>query len=76
MKRKTIAFPLAGMKKAAYRADFRGDEFSCGYPKLEISILYTYVYKCGVWERILNEIYIQEMNLKPGDWISSSRAEI
>lgn len=48
MKRKTIAFPLAGMKKAAYRADFRGDEFSCGYPKLEISILYTYVYKSGV----------------------------
>lgn len=55
------------MKKAAYRADFRGDEFSCGDPKLEISILHTYVYKSGVWERNLNEIYIWEMNLKPED---------
>lgn len=43
MKRKKIAFPLTGMKEAVFRAEFRGDEFSFGYPKLKMSILYAYV---------------------------------
>lgn len=66
MKRKKIAFPLTGMKEAAYRAEFTGDEFSFGYPKLKMSILYAYVYKSGIWERNLNEIYSWEMIFKAG----------
>lgn len=64
MERKKIAFLLTVMKEAAYRADFRGDEFSFGYPKLEMSILYAYLYKSGIWEGNLNEIYIWKMIFK------------
>ena len=65
------------MKEAAYRADFRGDGFNFGYPKLEMSILYDYVYKSGIWEKNLNEIHTWESvyHLRPGDWINSSRQE-